>query len=118
MTDYNSGDLDRMRSEALRRMREMQRRAEAAGFSPPPQEKSAVPKGNAGGSPHGSAADLRSLLGSVLGGSRPGEGGEGLFRLGGMVIDEEKALIAMLIYILFRQGADVRLLLALGYLLL
>ena len=33
-------------------------------------------------------------------------------------IDEEKALIGMLIYILYKQGADVKLLLGLGYLLL
>ena len=33
-------------------------------------------------------------------------------------IDEEKALIGLLIYILYKQGADIKLLLALGYLLL
>ena len=38
--------------------------------------------------------------------------------LGGLKIDEEKALIALLIYILYKQGADIKLLLGLGYLLL
>ncbi len=33
-------------------------------------------------------------------------------------IDEEKALIAMIIYILAKNGADVKLLIGLGYLLL
>ena len=41
-----------------------------------------------------------------------------LFSLAGIDIDEEKALIAMLIYILYKQGADIKLLLGLGYLLL
>lgn len=38
--------------------------------------------------------------------------------LGDIKIDEEKALIGLLIYILYKQGADIKLLLALGYLLL
>lgn len=41
---------------------------------------------------------------------------EGL--LGGIKIDEEKALIAMLIFILYKQGADIKLLMGLAYLLL
>ena len=41
-----------------------------------------------------------------------------LFDVAGIPIDEEKALIGMLIYILYKQGADVKLLLGLGYLLL
>ncbi|EXM40011.1 hypothetical protein RASY3_10145 [Ruminococcus albus SY3] len=40
----------------------------------------------------------------------------GLF--GGIKIDEEKALIAMLIFILYKQGADIKLLMGLAYLLL
>ena len=39
-------------------------------------------------------------------------------KLGEKKIDEEKALIGLLIYILYKQGADIKLLLALGYLLL
>lgn len=33
-------------------------------------------------------------------------------------IDEEKALIGILLYILYKNGADIKLLLALGYLLM
>ncbi|WP_295153553.1 hypothetical protein [uncultured Ruminococcus sp.] len=40
----------------------------------------------------------------------------GLF--GGMDIDEEKILIALLIYILYKQGADIKLLVGLAYLLI
>lgn len=38
--------------------------------------------------------------------------------LGGMKIDEEKVLIGLLIYVLAKNGSDIKLLLALGYLLL
>lgn len=48
-----------------------------------------------------------SLLSGLLGGN-----------LGDIKIDEEKALIGLLIYILYKQGADIKLLLGLGYLLL
>ena len=91
-----------MRRDAIRRVQEMQRRSKAL-VSP---EEAPKPSG---GRP---APDL---LGSLLGGgSKHGE----LFDLAGIHIDEEKALIGMLIYILYKQGADIKLLLALGYLLL
>lgn len=61
--------------------------------------------------PKSSAPDI---LGGLLGGTKNGE----LFNIGGFRIDEEKALIGLLIYILYKQGADVKLLLGLGYLLL
>ena len=53
------------------------------------------------------APQSSSLLSGLLGGN-----------LGDIKIDEEKALIGLLIYILYKQGADITLLLGLGYLLL
>ncbi|MBR1423333.1 MAG: hypothetical protein IJ571_07840 [Ruminococcus sp.] len=53
---------------------------------------------------------LSRLLSSV--------GSGGSFKIGNTVIDEDKALVGLLIYILYKQGADIKLLLALGYLLL
>lgn len=41
-----------------------------------------------------------------------------LFDLAGIKIDEEKALIAMMIYIIYKNGGDIKLLLALLYLLI
>lgn len=41
-----------------------------------------------------------------------------LFNIAGIKIDEEKALIALMIYILYKNKADIKLLLGLGYLLL
>ena len=58
---------------------------------------------------------LGALIGGLIGGSR--SDGK-LFDIAGIPIDEEKALIGMLIYILYKQGADIKLLLGLGYLLL
>ena len=106
---YNENELNRMRQDALRRMQEMQRRAHAgpaSGEQPP-----------AGQPPRQSAGDLRSLLGGMIKPPAERRGGGGL-NIAGIAVDEEKAMIAMLIYILYKQGADVKLLLALGYLLL
>ena len=91
----SSDEFRSMQEEAIRRVREMQRRSQdfVGASSKRPQQ---------GPDP------LSRLLSSV------GAGG-GTDFLG---IDEEKALIALLIYILYKQGADIKLLLALGYLLL
>lgn len=105
MADYNEQDIDRMRQDALRRMREMRRRVDP----PPAPEEPRRPQQSP---PRSSSAG--GLISSLLRGSE----GEGLFNIAGIAVDEEKALIAMLIYILYKQGADVKLLLALGYLLL
>ncbi len=84
-----------MQEEALRRVREMQRRS----------------RDYVGGQAQssGQSADPVSRLLSSL-------GVQGA--VGPLGIDEEKALVALLIYILYKQGADIKLLLALGYLLL
>lgn len=105
MADYNEQDIDRMRQDALRRMREMRRRVDP----PPAPEEPRRPQQSP---PRSSSAG--GLISSLLRGSES----EGLFNIAGIAVDEEKALIAMLIYILYKQGADVKLLLALGYLLL
>lgn len=119
MADYNENELSRMRQEAIRRMQEMQRRAQGifggTGQSSPEREHTHAQdsadneQGDNGRADHGQPRPSgKSLLGA---------NGE-LFRLAGIPIDEEKALIGMLIYILYKQGADIKLLLALGYLLI
>lgn len=107
-----SDSVDRMKQEAVRRVQEMQKRSrsvlgersESAGNT---AEKTHTQQQAQGG--------IDSLLGSLLG--KKSSGGK-LFDVAGIPIDEEKALIGMLIYILYKQGADVKLLLGLGYLLL
>ena len=75
-----------MQEEAIRRVREMQRRSRSiVGASP--NSEPAPPKAEE--TPHTQNAH-----------------------------SPQKALIGLLIYILYKQGADIKLLLALGYLLL
>ena len=88
----NDENLNRMQREAIERAREMHRRASAL-VAPPAPEKTE------------SSAEQKST---------PKE----LFDLGSIKIDEEKALIGMLIYIIYKNGGDFKLLLGLLYLLL
>ena len=79
-----------MQEEAVRRVMEMQRRAQNY-TSPPPQPEPQPEE------PQKLADPLKELT--------------------GLELDEEKALIGLLIYILYKNGADIKLLLGLGYLL-
>ncbi|WP_295210102.1 hypothetical protein [Ruminococcus sp.] len=110
-----------MQEEAIRRVREMQRRSrsivgaeDTTTFQPPPTQAQTQSRPvQQSSSSQSQSKPASSLLGGLLGGK------DGTpFDLGGVKIDEEKALIGMLIYILYKQGADIKLLLALGYLLL
>jgi hypothetical protein len=83
-----------MQQDAINRVREMQRRAQnlVGGENGEQKEIPAAP-------PH-----------EITSAPKP------LFQ--GIKIDEEKALIALLIYVLYKNKADMKLLLGLGYLLL
>ena len=88
-------NFEDMRQEAIRRVMEMQQRSQhltgdTATAPPPPVPGSQPPP------PGGALTDL----------------------LSGLNIDEEKAMIGLLIYILWKNGADKKLLLGLGYLIL
>ena len=107
-----------MQEEAIKRVHEMQQRSKNIVNGTPGQQHTPTPKPkpkqqNSGNSSN--SIPSQGLLGSILGNS--GSSKE-LFNIGGIKIDEEKALIAMMIYILYKNGADVKLLLALGYLLI
>ena len=105
MAYSDDNNFTTMQEEAIRRVREMQRRSRSiVGASP--NSEPAPPKAE---ETHRTqkAPQSSSLLSGLLGGN-----------LGDIKIDEEKALIGLLIYILYKQGADIKLLLALGYLLL
>lgn len=109
MASYNKDELDSMRQDALRRMREMQKRAMPSGEDTGGGRPSSGPQGISGSRQNGPGSLLRGILPSAAGGG---------LGTAGIELDEEKAMILMLIYILFKQGADIKLLLALGYLLL
>ena len=103
-----SDDLSSMKQEAIRRVKEMQKRSQSVldGHSESAEKQEKKSQASSG---------IDSLLGSILG-TKNSDGK--LFDIAGIPINEEKALIGMLIYILYKQGADVKLLLGLGYLLL
>lgn len=111
MAYSDDNNFTTMQEEAIRRVREMQRRSRSiVGASPDsepaPPNAEENPRTQNVHSPQ-KAPQSSSLLSGLLGGN-----------LGDIKIDEEKALIGLLIYILYKQGADIKLLLALGYLLL
>ncbi|MBQ7004774.1 MAG: hypothetical protein IJN57_12535 [Oscillospiraceae bacterium] len=90
------GNPDSMRQDALRRSREMQRR------TPVPEPKPAAPvRGDFPPPAQPAAPSLPKELQGLL------QGWDG----------ERLALLALL-YLLYREGADPRLLLAIGYVLL
>lgn len=118
MAYYDSDDFNTMQEEAIRRVQEMQQRSQnmvnSTAEQPPPvppnQEntsKNQIPKTK--------IPSLQNILGELLGGHKDGKE---LFKISNIKIDEEKALIALMIYILYKNGSDIKLLLALGYLLL
>lgn len=141
-------DFDTMRQEAIERVRSMQRRSRAVVTPPndnnnnralnshesnndqqsiPPVSEAqhsnantSSQKANQNNSQNNSQSNpIANILGSLF----PNTGGQtkkGPLSelLDGFNISEENALIGILIYILAKNGADVKLLLGLGYLLL
>ncbi|MBQ9376052.1 MAG: hypothetical protein IJU04_06950 [Ruminococcus sp.] len=117
MDYYDSKDFNTMQEEAIKRVQEMQRRSRnlVNGSSSPPDNT----KNQAKPVPDNSKSPIDDLLGSLLGGkTSDNDSSSALFNIGSIKIDEEKALIALMIYILFKNGSDVKLLLGLGYLLI
>ena len=123
-------DFRSMQEEAVKRVMEMQRRSRSY-----TQEGGMNGTGNTGGTGNSSgttntagAVGLNGVSGlnTPSGADNSGGGQNGghaekkgaLFNLAGIQIDEEKAMIALLIYILYKNKADMKLLLGLGYLLL
>lgn len=123
-------DFRSMQEEAVKRVMEMQRRSRSY-----TQEGGMNGTGNTSGMGNSSgttntagAAGLNGVSGlnTPSGADNSGGGQNGghaekkgaLFDLAGIQIDEEKAMIALLIYILYKNKADMKLLLGLGYLLL
>lgn len=123
-------DFRSMQEEAVKRVMEMQRRSRSY-----TQEGGMNGTGNTSGMSNSSgttntagAVGLNGVSGlnTPSGADNSGGGQNGghaekngaLFNLAGIQIDEEKAMIALLIYILYKNKADMKLLLGLGYLLL
>ncbi len=106
MASYN-GDFSSMQEEALKRLREMQKRSRTAVNQPKPEPKP---------EPRPEPAPQQSRTQS----SRPPERRPDVLNslFGDVKIDSEKALILLMLFVLYRNNADIKLLLALGYLLI
>lgn len=120
-------DFRSMQEEAVKRVMEMQRRSRS--YTQEGGMNSMNGTGNSSGTTNtAGAAGLNGVSGlnTPSGADNSGGGQNGghaekkgaLFNLAGIQIDEEKAMIALLIYILYKNKADMKLLLGLGYLLL
>lgn len=102
---YNASDMMSMQRDAVRRVREMQRRANEKLRPPVPAQRDAA---------HPPAAPAPPA-------SRPASesAGSGLSSfLSQMNLDSEKTMLLLLIILLLREGADTKLILALCYLLI
>lgn len=103
MPHYPQQNFNAMRQDAIRRSREMQRRAGMHPAMPeppksePPVSAEPAPERNASPSPAKLPAELRNLL-------------QGW--------DSERLALLGLLYILYKDGADTKLLLAIAYILL
>ncbi len=99
-----------MQQEALDRMREMQRRSRTVVNPPPPTPVPEPPPNppptiNQPSRPaFQPSLNVNNLFQNILG--------------DGLKLDSEKALILMMLFVLYKNKADIKLLLALGYLLL
>ncbi|MCD7733401.1 MAG: hypothetical protein LUH56_08200 [Oscillospiraceae bacterium] len=100
-------EFSRMQQEALDRMREMQRRSRTV-VNPPPEPSPVPPPTPPPISPvnqqNKPTLDVNNLFKNILG--------------DGLKLDSEKALILMMLFVLYKNKADIKLLVALGYLLL
>ncbi|MGN0613265.1 MAG: hypothetical protein ACI4JB_05125 [Porcipelethomonas sp.] len=105
--NYSQSDIDFMRKDALRRTQEMHSAAK--------QEKNGVQAGN---TPHIEKEHNQTHKGNMQkNNSNPLNGLlSGLFSQGKM--DNDKMIIIFLIVMLAREGADLKLLAALGYILM
>jgi hypothetical protein len=102
--NYTREEMMAMQKDAERRVREMQERSRNIVLNEPPPPPSPPPPPKPQPQPiHNETPVNKGFL-------------EGLFP--DIKIDEEKALIIFLLIILARNGADMKMLIALGYLLM
>lgn len=117
-------DFRSMQEEAVKRVMEMQRRSRSytqeGGMSGMGNSSETANTAGAVGLNGVSGLNTQSVADNSGGGQNGGHAEKkgALFDLAGIPIDEEKAMIALLIYILYKNKADMKLLLGLGYLLL
>ena len=121
MASYDQ-NFNQMQEEALARLREMQKRSRTAVNRPRPNPPPPSPNDN-----HNHNQEHAHNHEQPHGGNRPQpqpppshNHPQDIIKslLGDVKIDSEKALILMMLYVLYKNKADMKLLLALGYLLI
>ncbi len=114
MAYYDEQGFSQMQREALERMRDMQKRSKSLVFeqpkTPPDEEKEAKPAADTPSpKPNHHVNKPQSF--------KPNDAISSLFS-GSANVDTEKLLILILLFILYKNKADIKLILALGYLLI
>ena len=118
----SSDDFSTLREQAMRRMRQMYAGStQREPIDIPPvtsenietQAQSSPPKMKA---QRRAASPLSDFFNSIAGLGRQNSSNKSIFD--DLNIDEDKAVIGILIYILYKNGGDIKLMLALGYLLI
>lgn len=114
MAYYDEQGFSRMQRDALERMRDMQRRSKSLVFetNPTPDEVHAPPPKCPPQQPpkaeHHRPTIQQSASGDMLSSLLSGIG----------TVDSERLLILLVLFILYKNKADIKLIIALGYLLL
>lgn len=127
MASYNGHDFNTMQEEALRRMREMQQRSKSAVNTQPqtprgssaPQQATQSSRGastNSGGNKNENMGQEAKATQAAVGNVQKQDIFKSLF--GDVKLDTEKVMILLMMFVLYKNGSDIKLLLALGYLLL
>lgn len=111
----SQSQLEKMQQEAYNRVNEMHRRSQAIVKENTPEPQVLPPKTSQNRGQSQSSTPFQEIFGSIF---PQKETIEKLSSLWDFKLDEEKALIGIIIYILVKNKADPKLIIGLGYLLL
>ena len=100
MSVFNDGKMDRMRADAIRRSQEMYRKSGGNIEQPLPAVSESAEKPLV--ISEKKSSDINSILNDILGNG----------------IETDRLLIIALLFLLIKEGADIKLIIALGYILL
>ncbi len=114
MAVYESRRTDRMRQDPVMRTRQLQRRTNGASYQNIPTD---IPQNKPQPLPLNDNPPCSEHIAKQEDSGDKHQGGF-LEELIGGGLDSEKLLIAALIFLLLKEGADMKLILALGYILL
>ncbi len=121
MAYYDEQGFSQMQRDALERMRDMQRRSKSLVFESPVQADNTEPTKEAPQSqPAVSSSSSQSKVTHRQAHSNSSPQKNDILHslLSGNGIDSERLLILLILFVLYKNNADIKLLIALGYLLI